>query len=477
MVAPLWNELLQHVRRAQGSYHVPGHKQGSVWDRVSYVHFSALLPFDLTEVGQLDDLHNPTGVIAEAQALAACAFAAAHTFFLVGGSTSGNLATLLSLCQPGDGVLVQRNSHQSVYHGCWLAQATPYPLSVSLDPSTGCELPLSVDQVEAALRTYTNIKVVVVTSPSYDGMVEPIESLAKLCRLHRVLLVVDEAHGAHFGFHPDLPTWAIQCGADVVVQSTHKMLPSLTMSSMLHLAPSMLDRVPVFQRSLRWVVSSSPSYLLLASLDVARRYMEEHGQAVLTASLRELGVFRSRLAVSSRFGEFEFPGLRDPYKILLRQEGRDGFSLLRVLQERGCYAEKATSQYVLLISSLAFSSTESAVLWNVLESLPIKDDTGGTVEGGFFVHPGGNTPVVPLALAWSELRQRSMAWRSLAASVGCVAADFVVPYPPGIPVLLPGERITPVVVQQMFDWLAYGGQVRGIRNGGRGSSVSIQVVV
>ncbi len=187
----------------------------------------------------MDDLHQPEGVIQQAQELAAAAFGADQTFFLVGGSTAGNISLILASCQPKDQLIIHRASHQSVFNGCHLAGVRPVFLSGRGDVPLGGEI--TGEDLEEALLRHPGVKGVFLTSPDYFGRLQPISSLAEICHHHGVPLMVDEAHGAHFRFHPQLPPSALTQGADGVVQSTHKMLTAMTMGSMLHLKGRRLD--------------------------------------------------------------------------------------------------------------------------------------------------------------------------------------------------------------------------------------------
>ncbi|WP_158702797.1 aminotransferase class I/II-fold pyridoxal phosphate-dependent enzyme, partial [Paenibacillus faecalis] len=282
--APLIEALLTYKNKANISFHVPGHKNGKVYDGIQDAElFSEVMKIDVTEISGTDDLHHPEGVIREAQLLAADCFGAEESFFLVGGSTAGNLAMVLTVCsQPGDLILLQRNVHKSVLNGLMLAGARAVFLEPQIDEYSGLAVMPSQETVRAALAAYPEAKAVFVTSPNYYGMGSDLKELADLCHANEVPLLVDEAHGAHYGMHPDLPESALSCGADGVVQSTHKMLSAMTMGSMLHVQGRLLDRSLLRQR-LAMVQSSSPSYPVMASLDLARRLLHAQGPGAFTA--------------------------------------------------------------------------------------------------------------------------------------------------------------------------------------------------
>jgi arginine/lysine/ornithine decarboxylase len=453
--APLWEALQQHRSHSKGNFHVPGHKAGQVFDHAAYPCFSELLSLDLTEIGQLDDLHAPTGVIYEAQQLAAEVFAADQTRFLVGGTTSGILASILSTCQPGDKILVSRHCHQSVFHGCWLAGATVIPVAYGLDPQSGLELPTSPEVVKYLLELYSDAKAVVLTSPTYFGVVQYIEQLAEIAHCHGIPLIVDEAHGAHFGFHHELPSRALAQGADIAIQSTHKLLPAMTMSSMLHIKEGLVDVANV-DRYLKAIQSSSPSYPLMASLDLARRYMATEGKAQLAKTLEQIAVFRQRLQSISALRELHVKAEMDPYKMTLVSEYYTGYELAERLEEAGIYIELADVEKLLFVFSLGTTQTELDYLWTTLYQC---HKSGRAQNKPKLMRPPELRAGEPLPYAECRNDQRLLV--PLSQAIGQRSADHLMAYPPGMPLILMGETIQQEIVDYLLLLAHSGGSVRG----------------
>jgi arginine decarboxylase len=458
--APLFEALCLHVARQRGNYHVPGHKQGRAFDEEGLRYFRKVLELDMTEVGDLDDLHDPQGVIAEAQELAAELFRADHTLFLVGGTTAGNLAVLLHLCRPGDEIIVHRASHQSVFHGLMLAGAKPVYLSGELDEH-GREKPLKPDQVQELIRRFPKAKGVMVTSPTYFGMVQSIAELAEVCHHHGIPLVVDEAHGAHLGFHPGLPPSAMDEGADAAIQSTHKMLPAMTMASMLHVRGELLD-VGEIARWLRVIESSSPSYPLMASLDLARRYMARHGCKRLGELLEQLDHFRGNIDELRHLEEVHFAGRKDPLKLSVRaKNGVSGFHIAAFLEERGIFSELSDHEKVLFAFSPGTDGESLRILRKALQELDMivseERSPHRPVQFPAFSTEGIGIPM-------DELRRKGRKVVPLREAAGRVSTGMIVPYPPGVPLVLPGETFTAGMVEFLERLLADGGKVRGIRS-------------
>lgn len=477
---PIYQALLQHRQKKADSYHVPGHKQGRNFIFHEDGLFQTILQLDQTEITGLDDLHHPSGAIAEAQFLAAEAFGAEHTFFMVGGSTAGNIASILTMCQPGDQVILQRSCHQSVFHACMLAGVTPIYWNHTYNQETGFEDPLELDWLEKVMNQHQGkVKLVVITCPSYYGIVQPIKRIAEICHQHDVVLLVDEAHGAHFGFHPDVPASALSQGADLIVQSTHKMLGSMTMSSMLHVGSHRVN-IDELQRWLRVVQSSSPSYPLLASLDLARRQIALDGEKLLDQVLYDLNQFKKDTFLDCKWVQelsLHDLGLQDPCKMVIASRGQiSGTEMQAFLENIGIYTELADHRRVLFCFSLAHPEgslvrLRKAILaldeWledcenNLLYSIPTPPQLPETTE---------------VVMSFQEIRNHRATRVLLEEAVGGVITEPIVPYPPGIPVLLPGERLTDEWIQYLRSVHIDGYRVRGLHHDGATSGITVEIV-
>lgn len=458
-VAPLFQVLQQHQNVTQGNFHVPGHKQGKVFDDKAASFFGDLLPLDLTEVGELDDLHQPVGAIDQAQQLAAEAFDADRTFFLVGGSTSGNLALILSCCRPGERLIVHRSSHQSVFHGCILAGARPVFISGRGEIPQGGRL--EAEDLRYALRRYPDVKGVFITSPDYFGRLQPVAELAEMCHRFGVPLLVDEAHGAHFGFHPSLPRRSIALGADAAVQSTHKMLPAMTMASMLHLRGNRVDPDRV-GHWLRVVQSSSPSYPLMASLDLARRLMAVQGTSLLEQALERATLIRQGISTLIHLREEFIPG-NDPLKLNIRARRKiSGYRLQEGLERRGLFMEMADHEKVLAVLTPGTSPLEGE---RMVEALAEWDQAVGKMEEDEPVPMPSIPPVMESEVSLDRLRTLPESVVALTDAEGKIATRMVTPYPPGVPLLLPGERVGRQQLDRILHILRHGGRVRGLLAG------------
>ena len=463
--APLYDALCQYEESKRTSMHVPGHKDGRVFDEEGYGHFSKVLKIDATESVGIDDLHHPTDFIADAQALAADAFGADHTFFLVGGSTIGNIGAALTLCSPGDKILVQRNMHKSVFHGLLLAGAHPVYIAPAIEPTTKAAMVSDIYYIEEALKKNPDVKAVWVTNPNYYGMSQNISGLAEMCHKADVPLLVDEAHGAHFGHADGVPPSALSQGADLVVQSTHKMLTAMTMASMLHVKGNRVSRERLAQ-VLGMIQSTSPSYPLLASLDLARRHVVEKGRKQLEETVNRLEQRRIRLSSELQSldiweGSQEVQ-YRDPLKWIIscKNETVTGYRLLDMFYEEGATAEISDPRNIVFLFSInekeeniarvvkAIQSIDAKLKKTVAKEREQKEIVMFAKEGSLY------TPQISLHDAFHMPRHKV----KLEDAVGSLCGETVLPYPPGIPLLTPGEEITAghvITIQQLHEMGAY----------------------
>lgn len=447
--APLFEALMRYGEQIAAPFHVPGHKMGQAAPAALRDQFGlGTLRFDLTEAPGLDDLHAPEGVIAEAQDLAAEAFGAARSFFLVGGTTAGLHALILAACRPGDVLAVPRNAHRSVLGALILSGARPAWVRVAFHDEVDVAVRLDPASLRAALP---GAQAALLVHPTYYGLVGDLPAEIRLIHEAGLPALVDEAHGTHFAFHPALPPSALSCGADGVVQSTHKTGGSLTQSSMCHLGFGHRLSTSRAAEMLRLVQSTSPSYLLMASLDLARRDLALRGQAMWDRAIH--------LALKARQRIQEIAGLRvcdadDPTKLLINVSGRGltGFQAAEWLWTKGVAVESAGLRYLLAVITPGDSPAAIDTLVDSLAALP----------------QGPGTPPLPEPPPWPEMvlppREAYLGSKEavlLDDSRGRIAAELIAPYPPGIPVVAPGERLTADVVRYLQEAVKAGYHLQG----------------
>lgn len=403
------------------------------------------LRLDLTELDETDNLHAPQGAIAEAQSLAAQAFGADESYFLVNGSTVGLHAMIMAACAPGEAIALSRASHLSALGGIILAGARPVFLGTGYDATWQLPADPTPDSLRRAFAD-PSVRAVLVTRPDYFGRASDLKAIAEVCREADRLLLVDEAHGAHLGLDARLPEGALALGADAVVQSTHKLLSAMTQASMLHLKGDRMDSGHV-RKLLRLLQTTSPSFVLLASLDVARQQRETDGKQLWKKTLDMVARARQALGIHGIrcLGPGHGPQAAwDPAKLVVDLEGtgHDGYTVAEALHERLIQVEIATPRYVgALVTPGNTPEDLERLVQGLLEALRLVG------------RPSPALPQPPAAPALACLPRDAALGRSrtvrLEEAVGEVAAELVCPYPPGIPALVPGERITTEVLEYM----------------------------
>lgn len=465
--APLFEAVTAYRKRRPGYFCIPGHRYergiSDLWRREVG---DAIFSYDLTEASGLDDLHAPEGAIREAQELLAELYGAKHSYFLVNGSTCGNEAMLLATLAPGDKVLVPRNAHKSILMGLILSGAVPVWILPEYLEDHGLWGGVKPHTVAQALDGHPDCRAVCLVSPTYQGFCSDLQAVADICHSRGALFLVDEAHGGHLYFSERFPRGALRQGADLCVQSFHKVTGALTQSSVLHIGS---DRIAPGQveAALKLVQSTSPSYLLMVSLDLARRELALHG----TELMDELYA----LSRKARDGLNAVPGIRclgsgpdapgifpgaagpwgiaglDPSRLAIHVGGLgiDGDTFRRLLFDRhNIDLEMAQGDTALAILTTANTADDVENLLNAVRQTAAEPAKAAS-------HRSGNhsVPVCPAVLsslppavlspreAWFAPK-KSVPWKEAA---GCIAGESLIPYPPGIPLICPGERLTPEI--------------------------------
>jgi arginine/lysine/ornithine decarboxylase len=451
---PLYSALVQHYQHYLESFHVPGHKFGAIFSPKGLTFFRDILKLDATEITGLDDLHAPESVIAESQSLTAALYGVNHSFFLVNGSTVGNLAMILSVCGEDDLVLVQRNSHKSIINGLMLAGAKAVYLSPEYDPEVRVPAHVSKDTIISALEQYPQTKALILTNPNYYGMSVDLTEVIKEAHRCGVPVLVDEAHGAHFTLGSPFPKSAVECGADVVVHSAHKTLPAMTMGSFLHVNSNLvsLEKIRYYLQVLQ---SSSPSYPIMASLDLARHYLariKHEGIHEITEQIHQfingLNEIPQIEVVYSKHPEIT----TDLLKVTVQTRcSLSGFELRQRFEKYGIFPEMADTHNVVLVLPLAKDFHLDKPLEKIKESLEDVKCEGYNLPD-IPDRPYGKIAEEPIS--YRDLKTFSQKVVPFHEAVGYKAASMVIPYPPGIPLLMKGETIMKehiVYIQQLIE--------------------------
>ncbi len=499
----LFDKLEEYGKSDIYPYHMPGHKR-RCWGKLPEEMYLR----DITEIDGFDDLHQPEGYLRELQEHAAALYGAEESFYLINGSTSGILSAVSAAIPEGGHILMSRNCHKSAYHAVFLRNlSVSYlypPMMGEYDIFDG----ISPDQVREELEKESDIGAVLIVSPTYEGRISDIKKIAEAVHARNIPLIVDEAHGAHLGFTKDFAENSCKAGADIVIHSVHKTLPALTQTALLHVNGDRIDRT-LLRRFLHIYQSSSPSYLLMASIDNALGYVEKTGTTAFAAFAANYRKLLADLSVCKhlRFLPLE-PEKQDIGKLLIstkmtNMSGKRLYDIL--LSEYHLQLEMAAETYALAMFTVndpeeGYERMKSALL-RIDAMLLFTADGKPSAGAGFAADrkPSAETDIavderysvkmgssageehftetssedtIALARAWDMEKRYVELWES----VDCHAGEFVNLYPPGIPILVPGERITSQLLADIQNYLDRGLNVQGLETGGDGIRISVLTI-
>ncbi len=474
LAAPFADALAQVTAEPTVPFSTPGHKRGRGAPADMLAIMQDAYALDIPHGGGVDTTHMSLGLLRAAERLAADLYGGDDARLLVNGSTTGNMAMLLATCGPGDEVLISRTLHRSLLAALIFSGARPIWLTPELDGASG--LPLDVDSasVERTLAAHPAARAVVLVSPSYIGVTSDLTTIAGICHARGVPLLVDEAWGPHFHLHPDLPPSAMQAGADASVASTHKMLGALTQGSTLVMRRGLLD-IERMHTVVDMVQTTSPSVLIFASLDASRRHMALHGEALLLRTLRLAHDLRTDLAT--------LPGLRlqdatlianrpgagfDPCRLLIdvQQLGLTGYQAEETLRaDHGIFVEMSDLRSVMLLITIGDDDTSIARAFVGFRDLAQRHrsasatarDTSADRHSSSALLFGGEQVLTPRAAFMAVTRAVA-----LEDAAGEISAESITPYPPGIPLVTPGERIPAETIAYVRHGVAAGMYISGL---------------
>ncbi|KAG5139402.1 hypothetical protein JHK84_033170 [Glycine max] len=470
---PLVSALKASAEQNVASFHFPGHNRGRAAP-ASLTRLIGTRPFvhDLPELPELDNLFCPQGPILEAQTEAAKLFGSSQTWFLVGGTTCGIQAAIMATCSPGEFLILPRNSHISAISALVLSGAVPK--YIVPDYENDWDIAGGVTPLQVVLKAIQELEMegkkaaaVFITSPTYHGICSNLSEISELCHSHKIPLLVDEAHGAHFGFHTELPNSALQQGADLTVQSTHKVLCSLTQSSMLHMSGNIVDKEKI-SRCLQTLQSTSPSYLLLASLDAARAQLSESPDVVFNQAMAlayEAKCMLKRIPGISVLENSSFPTFPaiDPLRLTVGfwKVGLSGYEADEILYgDYGVVCELVGNKSITYAFNLGTCRDHVQRLLSGIKHLAATYVTIQQPEERVLtVHAPFDdkiTSLIPRDAFFASKRKVT-----IKESIGEISGELICPYPPGIPVLIPGEVITKKAVDYLLHVRSKGGDITG----------------
>lgn len=445
---PLFDGVVKHAQKNPVQFHIPGHKKGAGIDPAfrSFIGDNAL-SIDLINIGPLDDLHSPKGIIKEAQDLAAEAFGADYTFFSVQGTSGAIMTMIMAVSGPGEKIIVPRNVHKSVMSAIVLSGAIPIFIHPEIDEDLGISHGITTESVEHALEQHPDAKGLLVINPTYFGVAADLKKIVEIAHSYNVPVLVDEAHGVHIHFHDGLPLSAMQAGADVAATSVHKLGGSMTQSSILNMKDGLVSAKRV-QSILSMLTTTSTSYLLLASLDAARRRLVTEGKELIDKTISLAQSIRSRVneiehlyCVGEEILQTKAAYDYDPTKLIIsvKDLGLTGYDVEKWLRENFNIEVEMSDLYnILCLVTPGDTETEADILVKALKKLSA-DFNHQAVK----VHTKVMLPDIPvLSLTPRDAFYADTESVPAEESVGRIIAEFVMVYPPGIPIFIPGEIIT-----------------------------------
>lgn len=457
-------KLLEYSKSDMYPFHMPGHKRNSIQDYNPY-------QIDITEIEGFDNLHNATGILKSSQQRAADLYGSKQAYYLINGSTCGILAAISAATEKGDKILVARNCHKAVYNAIFLRELSPIYIYPSI---TKAKIQGKIDslQVKQALEEDPDIKVVVITSPTYDGIVSDIAAISEIVHSHNIPLIVDQAHGAHFGIDKRMPESAIKLGADAVIVSVHKTLPAFTQTALLHICSDRISEKKI-KRYLGIYETSSPSYILMAGIESCIRFILEKGEELFeefdcrldhlyagVKSLNNLKVLTCKDFSTDEAYDFD----RSKIIIMTENSGISGEELLEILyKEYHIQLEMAAGNYALALSTLMDTEEGFERLKRALIEIDSKLSYNKN-DSNLRKRPDSSiyNRSMEKALEIHEASDKENEIVDYDAAIGRMSGEFIYLYPPGIPLIVPGEIISADFIRDLQAAVELGLDVKGL---------------
>lgn len=465
----IYPKIKQITNKEEVSFHVPGHKNGKILLKYEAKFAKGLYKIDTTEINGTDDLHDAKEIIKQAQNRASRLYNSYKTYFLVNGTTVGILASIMSQFNQNDKVIVQRDCHKSVINGLILSGARPIYIYPKIDKETNLSLGIDPSILKETLDKNKDVKGVIISSPSYYGIAQDISKISKLTNEQNKILIVDEAHAAHNILSDTLPKTSLEQGADISIMSIHKTLPSFTQSSVLHINnKENIENIIDIQRLsmyLKMLQTSSPSYLLMASLDKAFKIAQQKGKYLMGKLLKEI-IKLKRFVKNNEV--LEFLQNDDITKIYIKSKIKNlnGKQIHEILEEKyNIIPEFHDEKGVLLVSTIGNDEKDFSKLKRALEEIIKEYDKNMLeekiikkydenmledelkIEKNLFNILSDNLVLTPK----EAFDTKSKETIKLKDSINKISNEFIIPYPPGIAILVPGERIT----KDIIDYVVY----------------------
>lgn len=450
------------------SFHVPGHKLGKIYDKLNYKNIlNKIYSMDTTEIPGTDNLHSPEGIIKKSQEMASEVFNSDETYYLINGSTCGIQAAIMALCPPKSKIIVNRDCHQSVINACILGDINPVYINSEIDKNTNILKGIDIDSAIKVIDSNLDAKAIILTYPTYYGMTYDLNRVCDYAHRKNIAVIVDEAHGAHLGLSEKLPKTALEQGADIVIQSTHKTLPSFTQSSMIHIQGDRINKEQLVS-ILKIIESSSPSYMLMASLEIAVDIYNKYGIKLMNELLNNIDKLKNSFSENN---SIEFYDTDDKTKVFISaiNMGLIGYELETILREEYNIQVELSNYYgSLLICTIGNDNDDFKSLETALNEISEKYRTNKNIEK---IDYPNNIPIKKLTPREAFYKDKKSV--KIYESVGRICGEYIIPYPPGISLISPGEIITKEIIDYILFCKEKGMNVSGLKDSNLGQ---IQII-
>lgn len=459
MNTPIIDSLKKIVDENIISFHMPGHKKGEIYRLLGYENIlENMYKLDTTEIPGTDNLHSPEECIKDSLKRASELFKSDKTFYLVNGSTCGIEAAIMAAVSPKEKIILNRDCHQSAINACIIGDIDPVYVSPSVNKDSNTLAGVSFEDVKSVIDDNLDVKAIFLTYPTYFGDVFDLRTICNYAHEKNMVVIIDEAHGAHLGLSDNLPNTALSQGADLVIQSTHKTLPAFTQSSMLHIKGNRID-INKLLNILRITESSSPSYLLMASLEIAVDIYEKNGVELMKKLLNNIEEFKSEVY---SLENIKLEETKDYTKIFLNTKklGITGHELESILRKRYSIQVELSNYYgVLLIATIGNTKDEFYKLKDALFEIDKIYKKEDNLKDVFY----------PIKLPKKVLSPRQAFYMDkknvkIENSIGKVSGEYIIPYPPGVSLVSPGEQITKEVIDYVIECKSKGMNINGVKD-------------
>lgn len=441
------------------SFHVPGHKTGKIFRKLGYKNIlEKIYTLDTTEIDGTDNLHNAKEIIKESQDRAARVFNSDKTIYLVNGTTCGIEASIMAVCNPKSKIIVNRDCHQSAINACILGDIDPVYIESVVCKKTNIIMGVDVESTKSVIDNNLDAKAIVLTYPTYYGKTFDLKSVCDYAHSKNIIVIVDEAHGAHLQLSNNLPKSAIEQEADIIIQSTHKTLPSFTQSSMMHVKGNRVDTNKI-EAMLRFLESSSPSYVLLTSLELAVDIYDNYGIKLMENLLSNINNFKSKFKNNENI---IIDNNMDKTKIFisLKKLGITGYELDSILREKYKIQVELSNYYgVLLICTIGNDEEDFVRLKRALDDFILNTNDKELLEDINYPESIPEKVLNPRQAFYSDKHSVK-----LEDSIGKISGEYIIPYPPGISLISPGEIITKEIITYIQEGVKSGMIVSGIKD-------------